>query len=78
MTDPHQPQPPSADRSGCATALMLVGGIVMLLPGACAGFFALTSSPGLGYDLYPLWHACFAVSAGGVALIVWAAQRLRR
>ena len=41
-TPPPPPQlPPSARRHGCLTALMVVAGLLMLLPGLCAMFFGV-------------------------------------
>jgi hypothetical protein len=60
---------------------MLLLGVTLLAPGLCAGAFALNAifSPRDPYHLSglgSLWLACFAVSAGGIALIVWALRRL--
>src|SRR5258705_3438058 len=66
--------PPPTARSGAITALMLLAGIILLLPGLCAGFFVvafsftlqeLSNSP----LLVLLWIACFTATAGGIALI---------
>jgi hypothetical protein len=37
------PPPPPAQRSGCLTALMVVAGLIMLLPGLCAVIFGVGS-----------------------------------
>ena len=79
MTDeralpPIPPRPPE-QRSGCITALMILGGIVLLLPGICAVMI-------VGFDSSVLKDATavttgvtfLAVSAGGIALI-WFAIR---
>jgi len=43
MSEPHQSLPPQSaqppQRSGCLTALMIVIGIILLLPGLCSLFF---------------------------------------
>ena len=39
---PPQPPPP-AQRSGCLTALMVIAGLIMLLPGLCAIIFGVGS-----------------------------------
>ena len=41
MSDFDRPPPPSPQqRSGCATAFMVIIGIILLLPGLCALFFS--------------------------------------
>ncbi len=74
--------PPPTARSGAITALMLLAGIILLLPGLCAGFFVvafsftlqeLSNSP----LLVLLWIACFTATAGGIALIRHALGRWR-
>jgi Na+(H+)/acetate symporter ActP len=78
-----QPQPSSSDTwiKVLCVVMILVGG-VMLLPGICAGFFAVMAVQ-QPHDPYlsgwmQLWLACFTVSLAGVGLIVWAVRRLRR
>jgi uncharacterized membrane protein HdeD (DUF308 family) len=39
---PPRPPPP-AQRSGCLTALMVIAGLIMLLPGLCAIIFGVGS-----------------------------------
>ena len=64
------------------TALMIVGGIILLLPGLCSLFFILAL---LGEDfrslvepsLIALWVVCFAVSVGGILLIRRTVRRRR-
>jgi hypothetical protein len=72
-------EPDSVLSRGLSILLIIIGGI-LLLPGICAGFFMLTSlrSPGslASSELLGLWITCFAVSAGGLLLVVWAARRL--
>ena len=60
------------NRSPTAIVLMVLGGIVLLLPGACAVFFINafgwpTSNDG---GLILLWLACLVVSGFGIAMIV--------
>jgi len=72
----HQPRSvPGARRDPVATTLLIVAGIALLLPGLCSiGFIIILSGDGLK-DLFSdgglvaLWAVCFAISAGGVALI---------
>ncbi|HTC98089.1 MAG TPA: hypothetical protein VK734_10210 [Bradyrhizobium sp.] len=43
---PPPPQLPPAQRSGCLTALMVIAGLIMLLPGLCAIIFGVGSLTG--------------------------------
>jgi hypothetical protein len=53
------------------TILMVLGGLILLLPGVCAIVFMTMGGLGTGDSaLVSLWFACFLVSAGGVVLIV--------
>ena len=69
------PPPPPTQRHGCLTALMILGGVVLLLPGICALMIA-------GFDSSVLTDASavlvgltfLAISAGGFVLI-WFAIR---
>jgi len=75
---PGSPSPPPA-RHGCLTALMIVIGIVLLLPGVCA-VLIIGFDPQNGFGDPTTLSAClgfFAISAGGIALI-WAAVRRPR
>ena len=38
---PMPPGPPPAQRHGCATAIMVIFGIILLLPGLCAILFGV-------------------------------------
>jgi hypothetical protein len=42
--------PPPAQRSGCLTAIMVVAGLIMLLPGLCAIIFGVGSLTGSSID----------------------------
>jgi hypothetical protein len=42
--------PPPAQRSGCLTALMVIAGLIMLLPGLCAIIFGVGSLTGSSID----------------------------
>jgi hypothetical protein len=77
MSEPGEEGPrPSPVVSG----LMIFIGIILLIPGACAGYFAAMSLGSRGDDylslFIPLWVLCFLVAAGGVALLVWGFRRL--
>jgi hypothetical protein len=43
MSDTPQPPPSPAQRHGCLTAIMVVVGLIMLLPGLCAIIFGVGS-----------------------------------
>lgn len=75
MSNPEQPE--RTGLSYLAQGAMIVGGVILLLPGICAVFFMAIFLPqgGGGSQLVVLWLICLAISAGGVALIVWAARR---
>jgi hypothetical protein len=48
---PAPPQlPPPAQRHGCLTALMIIAGLIMLLPGLCAIIFGVGSLTGSSMD----------------------------
>lgn len=70
---PQGPERPARGRHGCLTAVMILVGIVLLLPGMCALAFTSvlggSGVPGVG-----LWLVCMLVSAGGIALIVKASR----
>jgi hypothetical protein len=65
----------SPARSGCLTALMIGGGIVLLLPGVCAILIIGFDPRGLANrDTLMACLSFFGVAAGGVVLI-WLAVR---
>ncbi|MBR0824977.1 hypothetical protein JQ596_05480 [Bradyrhizobium manausense] len=79
---PVLPPVPTPDRarSGCLTALMVIFGIIMLLPGLCAllfGGMSVFEGGRIDTDIAPLVFLGLVVGAVGVALI-WAAIRGRR
>ena len=76
MTDDRGPsgptdQAPRRRRDVVTTIVMVVFGIILLLPGVCSLFFM--SMGGSDGPLVILWLICFAISAGGIALLVKAA-----
>jgi hypothetical protein len=72
---PERPDVPPPRRDGWLTALMMVVGIVLLLPGLCAIVFAVAMGGGGGAGPLPgLWLLCLIISAGGIALIVKATR----
>jgi hypothetical protein len=81
MSDQQPPQPrgPTRGRNPWLTALLILIGVVLLLPGLCSLIFSaiLIGSGGSGNsaEYVPLLLFCFLVGAGGVALIVFAVRR---
>ena len=71
-TTPHVLPPPPPGRNGCLTALMVLVGIILLLPGLCAllfggaGIFSGRVDPGI----MPFVLVGLITGAVGVALIV--------
>jgi hypothetical protein len=86
MSDPEEkipawPADPALDmRSGCLTALMLLVGVVLLLPGACAAIFGILALTERSWpsDIIGLIILGLLIGAGGVALIVAAIRRRKR
>jgi hypothetical protein len=74
---PPPPEPGPADgtgRHGCLTALLILGGVALLLPGLCSLVFMVPflvegESAG-GFVL--IWLITFVIAAGGIALIRYA------
>lgn len=78
-------EPGGAQRGGCMSAMLIVIGIVMLLPGACVLLTAAVTLPtllvGLWQDSLPnaqwpylvtwavFWAVCLLVSYGGLKLL---------
>jgi hypothetical protein len=82
MSDQQQtpPRGPTPGRNPWVTALLVLIGIILLLPGLCSLIFSaiLISSGGSGggdFGFWPLLIFCFLVGVGGVALIVFAIRR---
>jgi hypothetical protein len=79
-TEPRPPTPPPSTSSGCLTALLILIGIVMLLPGLCA-FIIIGADPNAVFN-DPTAMAAFlgflAIGAGGITLIVVSIRRARR
>lgn len=82
MTAPEIP-PPVQRRYSAGQIALIVIGIILLLPGACAVFFLIgmaneirLSDP-ITQMVLVLWAFCFAVSAIGIWLIVVARKRAR-
>jgi hypothetical protein len=64
-------EPPPAQRDGCLTAIMVLVGVVLLLPGLCAIIFGVgnltSSSPDSVVTMLVLLG--LAIGAGGVLLM---------
>jgi hypothetical protein len=81
MSDPQPAKPPGPTaRNPWVTALLILIGIILLLPGLCSLIFSailITSSGSGGGDsgLLSLLIFCFLVGLSGVALIVFAIRR---
>ena len=77
---PTRPGGPTPGRNPWVTALLILVGLVLLLPGLCSLVFStmlLTDPGGFGRDpgILALLLFCFAVGVGGVILIVFAIRR---
>jgi hypothetical protein len=72
------PTPPREPRSAVVTMLLLIGGLLLLAPGVCAVVFIRESisspSPAPSF-MITLWVISFAISALGIAQIVYAFRR---
>jgi hypothetical protein len=81
MSDQQQARPPdpAPGRNPWVTALLILIGIVLLLPGLCSLIFSAiliaSGGPGGNSEYLPLLFFCFLVGVGGVALIVFAIRR---
>jgi hypothetical protein len=81
MSDPdNAPLPPPAERDGCLTALMVLVGIVLLLPGLCAVILGLAYFRDSHFDssLMAIILLCLLVGFGGIMLIRAAIRGPRR
>jgi len=77
MSVPDTP-PPREPRSTLVTAMLLIGGLLLLAPGACAVFFirdSMSSPSPIPSSFTLLWIISFVISALGIAQIVYAFRR---
>lgn len=66
------PPPPPAGRSGCLTAVMVIFGVIMLLPGLCAllfGGISIFSDGRIEQGIVPFIFLGLLVGVFGVILI---------
>jgi hypothetical protein len=88
MSDPEAGPPPQSEPPlasallGCWTALRVVLGIILLLPGLCSlGFAPSLISTGFKFNgkfdigLLIMWVICLLIGVLGVALIRYAVRR---
>jgi hypothetical protein len=72
---PPPPLPPQ-QRSGCATAFMVIAGIVLLLPGLCAVVFGVGTLTGSSYDPTVMLLVILGLILGFLGvLLIWNAIR---
>ncbi|CAN5542168.1 hypothetical protein BH11PSE4_BH11PSE4_00040 [soil metagenome] len=75
MSDPNAPISPPPDgyrppRSGWLTALMIIVGIILLLPGLCALVVgALSIHDPMASTFLPLIFICLLIGFGGIVLL---------
>ncbi|CAL74221.1 Mercuric transport protein (Mercury ion transport protein) (fragment) [Bradyrhizobium sp. ORS 278] len=72
MSDKPPSLPPRAKRHGCLSVLMVVGGVVLLLPGLCAGQLAVGALIRLSWpwEITPLIAFGLLCGAAGLWLLV--------
>ena len=72
--------PPRQPRSMIVTAMLLIGGLLLLAPGVCAVIFIreyISSPQPAPSSFMLLWIISFVISALGIAQIVYAFRRYR-
>jgi hypothetical protein len=77
---PARASGPSPGRNPWVTALLILIGLILLLPGLCSviltGILISAGGPGGADSEYlPLLLMCFLIGVGGVALIIFAVRR---
>jgi hypothetical protein len=71
-TDLSPTEPPPSGRNGCLTALMVVAGIVMLLPGLCSLLFGgamLTGGDRIDGSILMIFMVTLGIALIGILLI---------
>ena len=74
---PGPPPRPPEESSGCLTAILIVIGIILLLPGLCSLIFVFGGLIKSAEDVQFV-ALLVMIGAAGVALIWWAIRRRRR
>jgi hypothetical protein len=69
-TVPDPPPPPLQQRSGCATAVMVIFGIILLLPGLCALLFGAVAISGRSFPSDFLGFIVMGMLSGCVGVIL--------
>jgi hypothetical protein len=77
MSEQPQPRLPAPGRNPFVTALLVILGIIMLLPGLCSVILAgiMIGAGGPRGDDWDYLLTFFLIGVGGVALIVFAVRR---
>lgn len=70
------PRPPAEEGSGCLTAILIVIGIILLLPGLCSLIFVFGGLIKSAEDVQFV-AVCMMIGAAGVGLIWWAVHGRR-
>jgi hypothetical protein len=73
VSDIHPPPPrlpPPAQRNGCLTAIMVVAGLIMLLPGLCAIFFGVASLRGFSMEPLVMQLVVLGLLIGGFGIVL--------
>ena len=71
------PRQPREESSGCLTAILIVIGIILLLPGLCSLIFVFGGLIKSAEDVQFV-AVCMMIGAAGVGLIWWAIRGRRR
>lgn len=77
--DPHWRPPPASPRNGCLTALLLLVGVILLVPGVCGAFLVSYDWREVSTDQTAMLVSVVLMALGvcGIAMI-WLAIRPRR
>ena len=71
------PSPPRPPRSMIVTALLLIGGVILILPGVCAAGYIASGLISPTPAILAIWAISFLIAWGGVALLRKAFQEPR-
>jgi hypothetical protein len=79
ISSPPPPPPPPAQRSGCLTALMILVGAILLLPGICGVIIVGLDPHELMVDPNMLLAVLGLIALGGGGIVlIWLAVRRPR